>query len=117
MAKKIKLIQEKKEQDKRDKDDILKFQKLILNANKKVENRIKEVEAQKKAILLAEKKAKQEAARAKEVIIEKQKEKKIQEKLKHIGHCPVGYHWIKSNGGYRCAGGSHFVSDSQINKY
>jgi len=39
-----------------------------------------------------------------------------QEKLARMGVCPVGYHWIRQSGGYRCAGGSHWVSDGQMQK-
>lgn len=37
-----------------------------------------------------------------------------QKKLKAMGVCPVGYRWIKQSAGYRCAGGSHYVSDAQL---
>ena len=46
--------------------------------------------------------------------LRRQQEAKAQEKLRHMGVCPVGYRWIKQAGGYRCAGGSHFVTDSQL---
>ena len=39
----------------------------------------------------------------------------IMERVQMIGRCCMGYAWIKSEGGYRCAGGSHFVSDSMVN--
>jgi hypothetical protein len=35
-------------------------------------------------------------------------------KLKRSGKCPIGYDWIKQVGGYRCAGGSHWVPDAQM---
>lgn len=35
-------------------------------------------------------------------------------KLKKSGRCPMGYSWIKQTGGYRCAGGSLWVPDSQV---
>ncbi|KAI9712047.1 MAG: hypothetical protein M1820_001756 [Bogoriella megaspora] len=41
-------------------------------------------------------------------------EAKAQAKLRAMGVCPVGYRWIKQTNGYRCAGGSHFVTDAQL---
>ncbi|KAI1773874.1 P-loop containing nucleoside triphosphate hydrolase protein [Hypoxylon cercidicola] len=41
-------------------------------------------------------------------------EREIQTKLRKIGHCPVGFEWIPQGDGYRCAGGSHFISNSQL---
>lgn len=49
---------------------------------------------------LAEQKRKQEA--------------KMQEKLKSMGVCPMGYRWIRQSSGYRCAGGSHYMSDREL---
>lgn len=42
------------------------------------------------------------------------REKRVQRRLKELGPCPAGYMWIKQSVGYRCAGGSHFLSDSQL---
>lgn len=44
----------------------------------------------------------------------RKKEREAQQKLRQMGVCPVGYRWIKQASGYRCAGGSHFVSDAQL---
>lgn len=41
----------------------------------------------------------------------RRKEAEAQKKLAEIGACPAGFTWIKQRGGYRCAGGSHFLSD------
>ncbi|KAM3068636.1 hypothetical protein ACMFMG_011160 [Clarireedia jacksonii] len=50
--------------------------------------------------------------------VEEEKRKKAeaqaQAKLREMGVCVAGFHWIKQSGGYRCAGGSHFVSDGQL---
>lgn len=35
-------------------------------------------------------------------------------KLKALGACPAGYHWIKQTGEYICAGGSHWMSDGDV---
>lgn len=44
-----------------------------------------------------------------------QKRQATQALLRQIGRCVMGYDWIKQpNGGYRCAGGSHFVSAAEI---
>jgi len=58
-----------------------------------------------------------------ELVIEQRKrqqsaeEAKIQEKLKAIGRCPMDFEWLKVEGGWRCAGGSHFCDDETINKF
>ncbi|ODA79016.1 hypothetical protein RJ55_04606 [Drechmeria coniospora] len=35
-------------------------------------------------------------------------------RLQALGVCPVGYQWIKQQGGYRCAGGSHWMADDAL---
>ena len=45
---------------------------------------------------------------------ERRKEAAAQRKLRTLGVCVAGYRWIKQAGGYRCAGGSHYVSDAQL---
>lgn len=44
----------------------------------------------------------------------KKKEETAQKKLREMGVCVQGYRWIKHGGGYRCAGGSHWISDRQL---
>lgn len=44
----------------------------------------------------------------------RRKEAQAQQKLKDMGVCPVGFRWTKQGNGYRCAGGSHFVTNSQL---
>ncbi|KAJ8127585.1 hypothetical protein O1611_g6051 [Lasiodiplodia mahajangana] len=41
---------------------------------------------------------------------------KIQKALKNLGRCKYGYSWAPVGGGYRCEGGSHFVSDAEIHR-
>lgn len=44
----------------------------------------------------------------------RRKEQAVQVKLRSMGVCVQGYHWIKHPGGYRCKGGSHWISDAQL---
>ncbi|KAK3320409.1 P-loop containing nucleoside triphosphate hydrolase protein [Cercophora scortea] len=71
--------------------------------------------------LVEESKRAQAAAREKIVkrLIEEERRRKeearIREKLALMGACPAGYAWIREgSGGYRCAGGSHWVSDAAL---
>jgi len=41
-------------------------------------------------------------------------EERAQMKLREMGVCPVGYRWIKQDGGYRCAAGGHWVDNSKL---
>lgn len=45
---------------------------------------------------------------------EEEKEQVAQSRLRQMGVCVAGFNWIKQRGGYRCAGGSHWVDDSQL---
>jgi SpoVK/Ycf46/Vps4 family AAA+-type ATPase len=74
------------------------------------EERLREAAARaERARKLAELRAREEAEK-----LERQREAQAQAKLRCMGVCPVGFRWIKQAGGYRCAGGAHFVTDSQL---
>ncbi|CAI5725442.1 unnamed protein product [Peronospora destructor] len=47
---------------------------------------------------------------------ERRRAEAIQEKIRQICPCPAGFNWYKSGSGWRCGGGSHFVSDAQLNR-
>ncbi|KAI0893531.1 P-loop containing nucleoside triphosphate hydrolase protein [Annulohypoxylon nitens] len=49
-----------------------------------------------------------------EVQQEIQNEERVQEALAKMGRCVAGFVWNRVGGGYRCAGGSHFVSDGEV---
>ncbi|XDG09157.1 hypothetical protein ABKA04_008772 [Annulohypoxylon sp. FPYF3050] len=88
-------IKEKEEALKRERDEAKRREEL-----RKLEEarRLKDIEDRKR-------KAKMEAML---------KEKQAQAKLKNMGICPMGFAWIQQAGGYRCAGGAHWISDSQL---
>ncbi|KAF2649460.1 P-loop containing nucleoside triphosphate hydrolase protein [Lophiostoma macrostomum CBS 122681] len=44
----------------------------------------------------------------------REQEKERQKRLRELGPCPMGYQWIKQTGGYRCAGGSHWLADGKL---
>ncbi|KAF2112085.1 P-loop containing nucleoside triphosphate hydrolase protein [Lophiotrema nucula] len=94
------------------------------------EQRITELKRAEKAAADEEERRQQEAEwlrleeerRKREEILaalerERQKEMEMQMKIKRLGPCPMGFAWIKQAQGYRCAGGSHFLSDSQLDSY
>lgn len=41
-------------------------------------------------------------------------EMQVQQKIAQMGVCMMNYRWLKVPGGWRCAGGSHFLSDMQV---
>ncbi|KAE8349886.1 P-loop containing nucleoside triphosphate hydrolase protein [Aspergillus coremiiformis] len=45
---------------------------------------------------------------------QRRKEQETQKKLRTMGVCCMGFRWIKQARGYRCAGGSHYVSNEAI---
>ncbi|KAK7025285.1 P-loop containing nucleoside triphosphate hydrolase protein [Favolaschia claudopus] len=44
----------------------------------------------------------------------RQRDAKAQARLQQMGVCVAGFRWIKQLGGYRCAGGAHWVTDQQL---
>jgi hypothetical protein len=56
-----------------------------------------------------------ELQRKKEALVETRcKEEANQIRMKKMGIYVQGYRWIHQSSGYRCAGGSHWVSDAQL---
>lgn len=50
-----------------------------------------------------------------EEVERKKKEEIAQRKLRELGVCIMGFRWYRQAGGYRCSGGAHWVTDSQLN--
>jgi hypothetical protein len=40
----------------------------------------------------------------------------VQARVRQLCPCPMGYAWFQVSGGWRCRGGSHFVTDAQLNQ-
>lgn len=54
-----------------------------------------------------------------QILAEEERRKKVEAQkaaLARMGVCPMGFAWIKQEGGYRCAGGSHFVPAGEVEK-
>ncbi|KAJ7650276.1 P-loop containing nucleoside triphosphate hydrolase protein [Roridomyces roridus] len=108
----LKLEQEEIERKKRELEE----------AKKQEEARKQEVqrEAERaKANLLAIKRKilEQELARKqREAEERRQREAAAQRALQRMGVCVQGFQWIKQAGGYRCAGGAHYITDEQLNR-
>jgi hypothetical protein len=89
----------------------------------------KELEEKEKQIALREaEEAERQRKHAAEVKMKKREDeerKRIEElerltrvkaKLQQIGRCPAGFNWHHSGGGWRCGGGSHWVSDEELKR-
>lgn len=44
----------------------------------------------------------------------RRKEEAVQRKLREVGNCVMGFRWINQGNGYRCAGGTHFVTNAHL---
>ena len=42
------------------------------------------------------------------------KDAPIREKIRQMALCPAGYDWHREGDGWRCNGGSHFLSNAQL---
>lgn len=89
--------------------------KLELEAKERAEALRKAHEAEerrKKSERLAKLRREMEEQKRREMI---RQAERIKAKLRQISPCPAGFNWHKCGGGWRCGGGSHFVSDAQLN--
>ncbi|KAI5994807.1 P-loop containing nucleoside triphosphate hydrolase protein [Pisolithus albus] len=84
--------------------------------------RLAEIERQAAEARRREQEVKAARERAAEELKRKQREeaerrRKIEEaqrRLRNMGVCVAGFQWIHIGSGWRCAGGMHFISDSQL---
>lgn len=59
-------------------------------------------------------KTKEKLERMRLQMVRQKREEQVQVKLQQMGVCCVGYQWIKQAEGYRCAGGSHYVTNGRL---
>ncbi|KAL7619886.1 hypothetical protein AAE478_010433 [Parahypoxylon ruwenzoriense] len=82
---------------------------------KEIEEELREEKRRIEAALKAKREAEEKLRRAQEEAEKKRRQElAVQKKIRDMGICPQGFRWIKEGGGYRCAGGSHYLSDSQL---
>ncbi|PGH11549.1 hypothetical protein AJ79_04807 [Helicocarpus griseus UAMH5409] len=96
----IRTIEEAKHKAKQDEDEMSRLKKLHEEARLKAILKKLAIKAANEALEAAERKKREEA--------------KVQRKLQAMGVCCMGFAWIKQVGGYRCAGGSHFVANNAL---
>ena len=77
---------------------------------KQEEARLRECEARAERERIAAALAAKQRAQAEE----KRQEAQAQGKSREMGVCDAGFKWVKQAGGYRCAGGAHFISNEQL---
>jgi hypothetical protein len=114
----LKSLMEKRERE-RNRQQRAKALRIELEKRKAVDDEAKRKweEARLKELKHREELARREAALAakrKEEEERRKKEQLAQAKLRTMGVCVAGFQWIKQSGGYRCAGGSHYVSDAAL---
>lgn len=59
-------------------------------------------------------KAKAEFERMRIAHVRQKREEAVQDKLRNMGVCVQGFQWIKQAGGYRCAGGAHYIGNERL---
>ncbi|KAL6872062.1 P-loop containing nucleoside triphosphate hydrolase protein [Trichoderma novae-zelandiae] len=77
-------------------------------------------EEERRQLEEARKKAEEAREKIMRELVEQEKRRKKevekQAKIRALGICPAGFNWIKQADGYRCGGGSHFLSTAQVDK-
>ncbi|SPR01593.1 unnamed protein product (mitochondrion) [Plasmodiophora brassicae] len=84
-----------------------------LHEQRMEEIRREQDEARRRHLELVERERREKELAARQE--EERKAREVQEKLRRLMSCPAGFNWYKCGSGWRCGGGSHFVSDAQLN--
>ncbi|KAH7394503.1 P-loop containing nucleoside triphosphate hydrolase protein [Pyrenochaeta sp. MPI-SDFR-AT-0127] len=98
-------LQDEKRQEQERIEELIRAEKAAADEEER-----RRLEAEKVAAELERRRRDEElAAIEREREMERQRQKKLM-----MGRCPVGFRWIKQFNGYRCAGGSHWLSDAAL---
>lgn len=73
-----------------------------------------EAERRRREAMEQERKRREAEERKRQEEIRKKEE--MQRRLQQISPCPAGFNWHRQGGGWRCGGGSHFVSDQELQR-
>ncbi|RYP13854.1 hypothetical protein DL767_010543 [Monosporascus sp. MG133] len=95
----------------------LEEEKRIANETrrKEIEEELREEKRRIEAALKAKREAEEKLRKAQEEAEKKRRQElAVQKKIREMGICPQGYRWIKEGGGYRCAGGFHYLNNSEL---
>ncbi len=114
VAEELTLLAEQRNADERKKREADELVRRLREANAATEELMRAREAQRLAELAAKEARRRDEEARERAEARRKEEARIQAKIREMGVCPVGYRWIKCAGGYRCAGGSHSLSDSQL---
>lgn len=87
------------------------MEQALRNPTEGCDDELKELKRRREAIRLQELAAR--AAREAEAR-KRAEEVRVQAKLQRLGNCVAGFAWIKQANDYRCAGGSHFVTNAAL---
>ena len=79
-----------------------------------LEQKLEEARVERERTRKEQERAKAEFEKMRMQRVQQKREKAVQEKLRNLGVCRQGYQWIKQADGYRCAGGSHFMSNAGL---
>ena len=82
---------------------------------REIEAELREEKRRIEAAIKAKMDAEEKMRKAQEEVEKKRRQDlAVQKKIREMGICPQGFRWIRDEGGYRCAGGSHYLSNSQL---
>eukprot|EP00923_Selenidium_pygospionis_P041082 GHVN01071129.1.p1 GENE.GHVN01071129.1~~GHVN01071129.1.p1 ORF type:complete len:638 (+),score=127.86 GHVN01071129.1:193-1914(+) len=95
-------------------EEELKLLRLITIAEKQERLRRKAIEDEQKRKDAADLERRRREQENQRLIEEQKRNAEVQRRLQEISPCPMGYSWFHCGGGWRCEGGSHFVSDEEL---